>query len=38
MSLWRLLLPGRQAVQLTFDPTNAFAPALSPEGRRLRVP
>ena len=35
MNLWRLLLSSRQAVQLTFDATNAFAPAVSPEGRRL---
>jgi Tol biopolymer transport system component len=35
MNLWRLMLANRQAVQLTFEATNAFAPAFSPEGRRL---
>jgi Tol biopolymer transport system component len=35
MNLWRLLLPSRQALQLTFEATNAFSPVFSPEGRRI---
>jgi hypothetical protein len=35
MNLWRVLLPSRTFVQLTFDAEKAFAPAISPEGRRI---
>ncbi|HLF11029.1 MAG TPA: hypothetical protein VJA26_07420, partial [Gammaproteobacteria bacterium] len=35
MNLWRLSLPSRQLIQLTFDSTKAFFPSVSPEGRRL---
>jgi Tol biopolymer transport system component len=35
MNLWRLELAGRALTQLTFDAEKAFAPAVSPEGRRV---
>jgi Tol biopolymer transport system component len=35
MNLWRLTLPSRQLVRVTFDATKAFRPSISPEGRRV---